>query len=160
MRTIRPVQPADLPALKTVIGATDMFPPAMLDDMIAPFWDPENTADFWLTDVVRETPIAVAYCAPERMTEGTWNLYLIAVHPDHQSGGRGAALMARVEEMVAERGAHLLLVETSGLPEFERTRGFYDRLEYAREAVIRDFYAPGDDKVVFRKAITAAQPDT
>ncbi len=49
------------------------------------------------------------------MTEGTWNLYLIAVHPDRQREGRGAALLRYVEQALIVRGEHLLLVETSGL---------------------------------------------
>ncbi len=45
----------------------------------------------------------------------------------------------------------MLLVETSSLPEYERTRSFYDQLGFDREAVIRAFYAKGEDKVVFWK---------
>ncbi|HAG84099.1 MAG TPA: GNAT family N-acetyltransferase, partial [Cyanobacteria bacterium UBA12227] len=47
---------------------------------------------FWLTDDDGE-PVGVAYCAPERMTNGTWNLLLIAVQPDRQGQGRGTALL-------------------------------------------------------------------
>ena len=54
------------------------------------------------------------------MTLGTWNMYLIAVHPAHQRRGLGAALARCVEDTLVDRGGRLLLVETSGLPEFER----------------------------------------
>ncbi len=53
------------------------------------------------------------------------------------------------------RGGRMLLVETSGLPDFERTRAFYRKCGYEEEARIRDFYAAGDDKVVFRKVLNA-----
>jgi RimJ/RimL family protein N-acetyltransferase len=49
----------------------------------------------------------------------------------------------------------MLLVETSGLPDFERTRAFYLKCGYEEEAHIRDFYATGEDKVVFRKVLNA-----
>jgi RimJ/RimL family protein N-acetyltransferase len=49
----------------------------------------------------------------------------------------------------------MLLVETSGLPDFERTRTFYAKCGYEEEARIRDFYAVNDDKVVFRKVLNA-----
>jgi ribosomal protein S18 acetylase RimI-like enzyme len=78
------------------------------------------------------------------------------VHPDHQGRGVGAALMGRIEQELAERGARIVLVETSGTDEFAATRAFYRGLGYDEEARIRGFYAAGDDKVVFRKALDGA----
>jgi ribosomal protein S18 acetylase RimI-like enzyme len=103
------------------------------------------------------SPVAVAYAALERMTSGTWNLYLIAVHPAYQRWGIGAALIHDVEGVLAARGARVLLVETSGPPAFARSRAFYRANGYEEEARIRDFYAAGEDKVVFRnrKALAA-----
>ena len=64
--------------------------------------------------------------------------------------------MRHVEQALAARGGRVLLVETSGLPGFERTRAFYRKLGYDEEARIREFYQAGEDKVVFRKALGAA----
>ncbi len=104
----------------------------------------------------RPAPIGVAYYAPERMTSGTWNVLLIAVHPAHEGSGCGTALMRHVEADLAAHGARVVLVETSGLPEFERTRAFYRGIGYHQEARIRDFYDAGEDKIVFSKALPAA----
>ena len=132
----RPVAPIDVPALKALIDAIGLFP----SDMLAPYLEQQPAgSQFWLTND-EGGPVSVAYCAPERMTEETWNLYLIAVHPQHQGKGRGSALLRRVEAVLAERGERVLLVETSGLPEFSRTRAFYLGNGYAEEARIRDFY--------------------
>ena len=149
---IRPTVAADLPALKTIISVNQMFPAEMLDNMIGSFLAGEAAEERWLT-VDDGGPIAVAYHVPERMTDGTYNLLLIAVHPDRHGQGLGAALMAHVEADLAARSARVLLVETSGLPEFERTRRFYRHIGYEEEARIREFYAAGEDKVVFRKAL-------
>jgi GNAT superfamily N-acetyltransferase len=89
------------------------------------------------------------------MTDRTWNLQLIAIHPNHQGQGRGAKLLRYVEQALTARGGRMLLVETSGLPDFERTRTFYAKCGYEEEACIRDFYAVNDDKVVFRKVLNA-----
>jgi ribosomal protein S18 acetylase RimI-like enzyme len=151
---IRPVTRADLPALKVVIDATELFPSQMLDDMAAGYLSGEASNDFWLT-IDDGGPLAVAYYVPERMTEGTWNLLLIAVHPDHQGHGQGAALLEHIEKVLAARGERLLLVETSGLPSFERMREFYRKCGYGQEARIRDFYQTGEDKIVFRKELIA-----
>lgn len=48
-----------------------------------------------------------------------------------------------------------LQVETSGLESFEYVRGFYRKSGYDEEARIREFYKAGEDKIVFRKALTA-----
>ena len=121
----------DVPALKRVIDATGLFPSEMLDSMVAGFFAGE-TEELWFADDDGE-PVACAYCAPERMTEGTWNLYLIAVCPDRQGRGHGAAMMRHVERVLADRGGRLLLVETSGLDDFEPTRAFYRRIGYEEE---------------------------
>lgn len=153
---IRPVHRNDLPALKRVIDANELFPSEMLDEMVAPYLDGAETGEFWLT-IDDGGPVAVGYCAPERMTDGTWNMLLIAVEPARHDQGLGAAMMKEVERMLDERGQRVLLVETSGLPGFERTRGFYARIGYDEEARIRDFYRAGEDKVVFRKALAGSR---
>lgn len=151
--TIRPATPADVAPLGAVIDATGLFPSELLPGMMAAYLEGTAEAERWLVASDEGAPVAVAYVAPERLTSGTWNLLLIAVHPSRQGRGLGAALMAHVERMLAQRGERLLLVETSGLPEFERTRAFYLGLGYEQEARIRDYYQAGEDKVVFRKAL-------
>lgn len=150
---IRPVKPEDLPALKTVIDANQLFPSAMLDEMISDYFSNENSNDFWLT-YDDGKPIAIAYCAPEKLTEGTWNLYLIAVHSDCQGKGIGTSMLHYIEQRLADCGERILLVETSGLTSFERTREFYRKCGYEKEARIREFYQAGEDKIVFRKLLT------
>lgn len=120
--------------------------------MTSPFLASEAGEERWLT-YYDGSPWALAYYVPERMTDGTFNLLLIAVHPDRHGQGIGAMLIAHVEADLAARGGRVLLVETSGLDAFAGTRGFYRFIGYDEEARIREFYAAGEDKVVFRKAL-------
>ncbi len=147
---IRDLEATDLPELAAVIGATGLFPPELLAGMAAPYLAGE-AEEIWL----RGGP-ALAFAAPERMTDRCWNMLLLAVHPAEQRRGTGAALVAAVEREAAARGARLILVETSGLPDFDGTRAFYRRCGYREEARIRDFYRDGEDKVVFRKRLMPA----
>jgi hypothetical protein len=48
----------------------------------------------------------------------------------------------------------VLIVETSGLPDFDRTRAVYASLHYIEVARIPAFYAATEDKVVFWKRLT------
>lgn len=146
----------DTIALIALAEATGLFEPSQTEDLsqmlIDHFSDKTKTQDFWFTDYDNE-PVSVAYVAPERMTEGTWNLYLIAVHPLHQKQGRGKSMLQYVEKMLTKKGERVLLVETSGTDEFEYVREFYRKSGYEEEARIREFYAAGVDKIVFRKKL-------
>ena len=150
---IRAIVAADMAGLKSIIDRNELFPSEMLDAMMAGYLAAPEDAEIWLTQVDHEAPVALVYCAPERMTEGTWNMLLIAVDPSRHGTGIGSALTGAVETMLADRGARILLVETSGLPAFEATRGFYRSKGYREEARIHDFYQQGEDKIVFWKAI-------
>lgn len=152
--TIRPVTVADIPTLKDVLDTVDLFPSEMLDDLIADYFSNPASEHLWFTAEEEGVPISIAYCEPERMTDGTWILLAIAVRSDCQGLGVGGEMMRYVEDLLATRGQRILLVETSSLPEFEQTRTFYRNNGYHEEARIRDFYQHGDDKLVFRKSLT------
>jgi ribosomal protein S18 acetylase RimI-like enzyme len=148
---IRAATEADLPAMKAVLDGTDLFPSDMLDEMMAGYLGgaPEER---WLVADAGGV-VGLAYVAAERLTEGTFNLLAMAVLPARQGQGLGRALVAHVEGALAAEGARVLLVETSGLPDFARTREFYAGCGFVEEARIREFYAAGEDKVVFWKRV-------
>ena len=91
---------------------------------------------------------------PTPCTLGTYDLYWMAVDPAVQGSGVGAALMREMEGRLAG-SARLIVVETAGRPDYRPTRAFYEARGYRRAAVIPDFYAPGDDQVVYVKTLTA-----
>ena len=149
---IRSIEPSDLAAIKQLIDATQLFPSEMMDEMTRAYFDGNPENEIWLTAGDTEGK-AVLFCGNEKMTEGTRNCFLIAVHPDHQGQGIGTELMQHLENRMRDANDRVLLVETSSLGEYDRTRAFYRKLGYEEEARIRDFYQAGEDKVVFRKAI-------
>lgn len=151
---IRLTTPDDTNALLALAEATGLFESNHIEELaqMLNHHFSDESEDVWLTDYDRE-PVGVAYVAPERMTEGTWNLYLIAIHPNWQRQGRGAFLLGYVEQMLAQNGERVLLVETSGLEEFEYVRAFYRKNGYEEEARIREFYKAGEDKIIFRKVL-------
>jgi ribosomal protein S18 acetylase RimI-like enzyme len=89
---------------------------------------------------------------PTPCTLGTYDLYWMAVDPTMQGSGIGAALLREMEGRLAG-SARLIVVETAGRPDYRPTRAFYEARGYRKAAIIPDFYAPGDDQVVYVKAL-------
>ena len=109
---------------------------------------------FWLADFDPSgTALGAAYCVEELMTDRVWNLLFIGVRREHQGGGIGAALLEAVEARLRETGQRMLVIETTNGEEFAATRAFYVKHGYAEEGTVRDFYATGMDKIVFRKLL-------
>jgi ribosomal protein S18 acetylase RimI-like enzyme len=86
-------------------------------------------------------------------TDRTYDLYWIAVHPEHQRSGAGSRLLDEVERRLREREARLLVVETSSRTDYEATRQFYERRGYHEHARLSDFYADADDRVIYAKRL-------
>ena len=149
---IRNVYIDDIPQLKKVIDSSELFPSELLDDMISNYLTNKSSGEIWITSINDDDiPISIAFCVPEKLTEGTYNLYALAVHKEYQGKGIGCQIVQYLENQLAKQKQHLLIIETSGLPSFHLTRKFYEKLDYKKEAIIKDFYSKGDDKVIFTK---------
>ncbi len=84
---------------------------------------------------------------------GSFDLYWIVVDAARQGHGIGRELLARSEARMRERGGRRCYIETSSRRDYAPTRAFYERAGYATEAKLADFYAPGDDKLIFVRAL-------
>ncbi|MEM6610126.1 MAG: GNAT family N-acetyltransferase [Pseudomonadota bacterium] len=142
----------DISGLRAVLDRTELFPSEMLTKMLAPYLAGETEA-FWLTCHNDGEPVGLCYTVPEDLADGTWNMRALAVRPDLQGKRLGAALVHAAEQHLKDKGQRILIVETSGTDAFALTRKFYAQNGYEEEARIRDFWADGDDKVIFRKAL-------
>jgi N-acetylglutamate synthase-like GNAT family acetyltransferase len=149
---IRLTRAEDVPALKIVLDETRLFPSEMLSDMVSGFLCDEETQDLWLTCEVGGEAVGFCYAAPERLTDGTWNMLAIAVRPSKQGSGRGGAIVRQLENLLRERGHRVLIADTSGKEEFARTRAFYRNAAtrrrpvfatFGRKATIRSFSGSG-----------------
>jgi hypothetical protein len=69
----------------------------------------------------------------------------------------GHALLIQVENEVRARRGRLLLVETSATSAYALARHLYETSGYRCEAVIHNFYAPGDDLLIYVKDVQADQ---
>jgi len=88
---------------------------------------------------------------PRPLTEGTYDLYWIAVNPSVQSSGVGSGLINFIEGHIKNKNGRLVLIETSGKESYEKERRFYEKNNYRLLVNIKDFYKPGDDLIVYGK---------
>ncbi|HXZ95323.1 MAG TPA: GNAT family N-acetyltransferase [Dehalococcoidia bacterium] len=90
---------------------------------------------------------------PAPLTEGTWDVYWVAVARERQGQGIGGALMKSAEKDIVRAKGRLSIIETSSTPAYEKTRHFHLSQGYEIVARIPDFYAPGDDKLILQKRL-------
>ncbi len=91
---------------------------------------------------------------PIACTQDAFDLYWIAVRDDHRNSGRGSTLLEKTEEILHTMYARQIYVETSSSAAYAPTRAFYERRGYREGARLRDFYRPGDDKIVYVKSFS------
>lgn len=174
-RMIRAPTIHDLPDMKRIIDAAELFPSEMMDEMTKKYFDQQQqqhenddgvakdlSNEFWFVKVVTQESedsstkkhviAALVYAAPEKMTEGCYNVLLLAVHPQYHRMGYGRALMSYMEDQLKMNHAErVVLVETSGNEEYGTARTFYTALGYNAVARIPEFYQKGEDKIIFHK---------
>lgn len=91
-------------------------------------------------------------CVGQRpLTEGTYDLYWIAVNPSVQSRGIGSKLILFVENYIKSKNGRLILIETSGKDSYKKERSFYEKNAYSRFIEIEDFYSKNDSLVIYGK---------
>ncbi|MDQ2666681.1 MAG: GNAT family N-acetyltransferase [Gemmatimonadota bacterium] len=178
-----PLRASDRQRVSDILIATDAFAEdeiavalELFDEVHARVTDPHaegtafaisasHKADYELVGAYDDEGLLLGYACfgPTPSTNGTYDLYWLAVHPEAQGRGAGRQLVRWVEQHLARRGARLLVVETSSRTSYTRTREFYTRAGYAETARVRDFYAPADDRIIFTtrlaaRAVGAATP--
>jgi ribosomal protein S18 acetylase RimI-like enzyme len=152
----RGIREEDVGAVAAIVAATGLFSPAEFEIALevarAGLAGEASGYHFAFADSDFRS---VGYCCYGAIpgTRASFDLYWIAVHPDWQGRGVGRMLLAEAERRVAALGGRRLYVETSGRPDYARTRAFYERAGYRCEARLEDFYTPGDAKVIYVKAL-------
>jgi len=155
---IRPLIPKDRERLHSMLAETRLFNTEEIRvamELIDIVLKDEEQQDYRVECMVDEKDEAVGYIcyglAP--MTQGTFDLYWIVVHPGVQGRGIGSRLVSFLEDEVKGKGGRMILVETSSTPDYEKTLSFYVRRGFREEARVVDYYHPGNDRITFCKRL-------
>ena len=71
--------------------------------------------------------------------------------PRWQGHGVGTSLLTDAEAHVQSQGGRLLIISTSSTNATENARAFYLKRGYIKCGQIPDYYAQGDDKIIFTR---------
>lgn len=154
----REVDAADGEAVRRIVDGTGFFYPDEVDMAVelvqARLETGEASGYLFLFGEDDAGRVAGYTCyGPIACTRGSYDLYWIAVDKTLQQQGIGRRLLAETEQAVRARGGRRIYIETSGRELYQPTQRFYERCGYVAEAHLADFYAPGDGKIIYVKAL-------
>ena len=160
---LRPLVGSDRADVERIIAAVAVFSPEEIDIALelVDEWLELGEESGYLTYVIEETvetgkgTVRGFVCfGPTPLTEGTYDLYWVAVDPAAQGRGYGQRLLTFAESEVRGLGGRLLLIETASHEAYAATVRFYERAGYELVSRIPNFYRAGDDKLTFAKDVT------
>ena len=152
---IRRLKQADVPFIEKFLGKVKAFSKdevkVAVEILIITINDPEQT-DYNVFVYEERKKILGYYCTGKRpLTDAVYDLYWIVTNPEHPKREIGKHLLDHAEEFVLSKNARWLLAETSSKESYAAARNFYLRNHYSIIAEINDFYALGDNLMVFGK---------
>jgi ribosomal protein S18 acetylase RimI-like enzyme len=154
---LRELRPADRAPLAELIRGTRAFRDdevaVALELVDAGLANPSCGYLFVVAAGERDEPLGYACYGLTPLSDGAYDLYWIVVDAALHRSGVGRALLGAVEGDVRARHGRLIVIETSGKPEYAAQRAFYERTGCTLLARYPDFYRVGDDKLVYLRRI-------
>jgi len=156
---IRSLVEKDRARLLSMLIKTRAFTSAEIDvamELVDIVLKDPSQKDYQIHCIVDDQDQAIGYICygSTPMTQGTFDLYWIAVDPDFQKKGAGSKLLEFLEEWVRAEGGRLILADTSTIPHYEKTQKFYLKNGFREVAKVPDYYHPGNDRITFCKRIS------
>ncbi len=115
--------------------------------------DPSGSGYYFLSYREGEQVLGFACYGPTPLTEGTYDLYWICTAREAHQRGVGRALLRQVEAEVRAAGGRLIIISTSGSPDYAPARAFYLRTGCTLDGIIPDYYKPGDDLYLYSRRV-------
>jgi GNAT superfamily N-acetyltransferase len=153
---IRALQREDKEPIRQILITTDVFTDGEIKvalELIEICLDDPHQQDYEIFCCINEHQCLAGYICvgPTPGTDGTFDLYWIAVAPAEQGKGVATALLEFVEQHLRSKGGRMLIAETSSTPKYEKTQAFYLNKGFAQSARVYEYYRPGDDLIIYSK---------
>ena len=153
------VRPEDPDRVREIVNSTGFFRPDEIKvavDLVKEKLAQGAESSYRFLFAERDGVVVGYTCYGEvPCTIGTYDLYWIAVHNEFRKGGIGRQLLTHTETAIAALGGRAIYIETASCERYQPTRHFYTRNNYDTAAILKDYYNPGDDKLIYVKLIAA-----
>jgi ribosomal protein S18 acetylase RimI-like enzyme len=155
------VVPADCARVRAIVSSSGFFSPAevlIAVELVEERLSKGPASGYHFLFAERQGKVLGYSCfGPIPATRASYDLYWIAVCNDCRRMGIGHGLLVRSEAEIVRMGGARVYLETSSRLLYTPTRLFYGAAGYHQEALLEDFYAPGDAKVIYVKALEPLQ---
>lgn len=144
----------DRGGIEQILAKVRVFPPQEIDialEVIDSYLS--GSPDYIIKVAVDETDRVLGYICYGKipLTDALWDVYWIVVGREFQGKGIASCLMEFMEGDLMAKRARAIMVETSSISDYSPARDFYVRKGFNEVCRIEDFYAEGNDKVIYRK---------
>lgn len=152
------ITPADRPAFERILASSGFFYDFEIEVALSLADETfqqgqEKSGYYWVRLLEEGEVIGFANFGPNPSSVHSWDIYWMAIQQEHRSKHYGSVILRETEERIRSVGGKIAWIETSGRPLYEPTRQFYLKNGYELEATLREFYGPGDPKLVYRKVL-------
>lgn len=157
MRLRYSIHEKDIPAIRALAVATDVFYDfeieIAVENALGKLNDGDTDEQYYIFAEDGNGLLGYVAIAHNAMTKSTYETYWAMTQPNLQGKGIGRTLYAEAEKFLRKAGATIWLAQTSSRAPFEGSRRLHLACGFETAAVIKDYYAPGDDQIIYRKAL-------
>ncbi len=157
MIKIRPTVSEDHDEILRILKMTGYFTSEEIeiaDELLNSYFDHSLDSGYWTYTALADKVAGYVCYGPTPLTEGTYDIYWIAVDPDFQGRKIGTELLTFAEDDIAKHKGRMVTLNTSSQEKYSSTRSFYLKRGYHEGARIRNYYRLGDDLVIYVKLIS------
>jgi len=149
--------PSDVDSIRNIVRSSGFFSTEEVEMAVELLQERlskgESSGYHFLFVEIDERVVGYSCFGPIPCTKESYDLYWIAVLHEFRGRGIGRDLLERTEEKIGKMGGRRIYVDTSSRDQYQFTRSFYRANGYEQEAVLKDLYSPGDDKIIYVKQI-------
>ena len=151
------VVPSDVTSVTQILKSTGFFKSHEIDVAIELVEERLKNGEgcgyqFYFLEIEGRT---VAYgCYGEiPCTIKNYDLYWLAVEGNLRGQGLGRILLEKIESDIKSHAGRGIYIETSNKEQYTPTVAFYEKCNYEKVGVFKDFYDIDDNKVVYYKKL-------